>query len=138
MSRSALNVILAEIGGIVDEVFDDQIIAHGTHVLIVGQRVHSHRPGNLPGSFCEVEHRAEHIGIEYVTAGRFEHDQDVVAAGVGLLQFLEGQQLRVLIAEKGAVVAGEAEKACTGCHQYDHHEAQSAITGQRHRTIHSP
>ena len=95
-----------------DQVFDDQVVVDRVGVLEVADRIDADREGYLPGLFGQAFDRGQRLLREGGLVGRFEHEQEVVVFGVGVLQVFECLQLGVGVREEYAVVGRKLEPAC--------------------------
>ena len=98
-------------GGVGHQVGHEQVVALGAGVLEVGDRVDTDGIGNLPRLLRQALDGGQHLGGKDLAAGRRQDEQDVVVLAVDVLQFLEGLELRVVLAEEHAVVGIEPQKA---------------------------
>ena len=112
-------------GGIAYEVFDNEVVFNRIGVLKVADRVHANCVRYLPGFLSQLFHCIERLWRKRATAPRFENEKEIVVLGVGVLQVLEGLQLRVGVREEHPVVGGKLESARTGSrHRGEHHGKQ--------------
>ena len=96
--------------GVGHQVGHEQVVLHGASVLEVGDRVDTDGKGNLPRLLRQVLHRSQHRGGEDLAAFGGQDEQDVVVLAVDVLQFVEGLELRVVLAEEHAVIGIEPQE----------------------------
>ena len=113
-----------------DQIGHHQIIFVGARVLEVGYRVNADGVGDLPrvgGQFLDQRHRAvrEHLAL----LGR-EDEQNIVVLGVDVLQLLERGELRVVLAEEGAVIGVDPQVLTSVAqgHSEDHAQKENGLT----------
>ena len=82
-------------------------------MLEVGDRVHSDRIGNLPCLFRQPFDRIRGPWAEDLAVLRLQDEQNIVVLGIGLLEKVERQELRVLVAEEDPVVVGKFKQMYT-------------------------
>lgn len=103
-----------------DEILDQQVVSVGGGVLEIGDRIDPERAGDLPGAGGKFGDRLETFTREYVPVGWQQHNEDVIALGVDVLQILERLELRVALTEKDTVVVGKLkESAAAGQDAHD-------------------
>ena len=100
---------LREFGAVAYQVTDREVVAVRPAVLKVGNRVDANGVRNLPGLMRDPLDRAGDFGREYLASTRFHDEHDVVVLRIGVLELLEGLQLRIRRAEEHAVVVRELE-----------------------------
>ena len=93
------------------EILDDQVIFLCPGVLKVGDGVHARGVGNLPGALRQLGHRLERAGIEDGALVGLDHEEDVVVLRIDVLDSLESQEVRVVIAEEDPIVRVQAQVA---------------------------
>ena len=95
---------------LVHQIPHHQIVPVGGGVLEVGEGVDAGRVRRLPGALGEPGDGFERAGRGGVAIVRDDGEEDVVVPGVGVLQRLEREELRIVLAEEHAVVRREFEE----------------------------
>ena len=103
------NASSVSVFGTLDQRSDGEVVFDGLAVVVVGQRVDADGVRRLPGGLRQRLHQAECLAGEDRGAGGYG-DQRRVGLGVGLLQRVVGEQLRVVLVEQHAVVVGDADE----------------------------
>ena len=91
----------------------------------VGYRIDAQSERDLPGGFGDLFNGAHHVFAEGEAFGGFDDEHDVVGFGVGVLEGLEGVELRVVVAEEDAVIVGELQLWHAGGACEDHDQGQA-------------
>ena len=118
---------IAQRAGAVDERFNGQIIADCLAVGIVCQRIDATRVRRLPRRLGQLLYGTECLPGKHGAVPGCDGDQRLVGFGVGLFQRVEGNQLRVVLAEHHPIVVRRGNEASTAGHQQ--HDRRC----QRHR-----
>ena len=97
--------------GVGHQVGHEQVVALGAGMLEVGHRIDAGGKGDLPRLLRQPLYCGEHRGGKDLAAGGRQDEQDVVVLAIDVLQFIEGFELRVVLAEEHAVVGIEPQEA---------------------------
>ena len=102
-----------------DQIPHEQVIALSAGVLKIGDRVDPDRVRDLPCLSGEPFDGCQGLRLEYLAVPWRNHEQHIVVLGVGILERLEGLQLRIVLAEEHSVIIAEREEAGTGPERHD-------------------
>ena len=130
-----VQVGVAQGRGVLHQRADDQIIAQGLAVAVVGQRVNAARIGRLPGLFGQPLYHAEGLAGKYGALPGRHGDERRIRRRVGVLKGVVGDELRVVLAEQNPMVVGNRNEPPAGRHrQHDQRGAgnyQPAVAQER-------
>jgi hypothetical protein len=117
------------------EIADDELVALGARVLEVGDRVHADGVRRGPADGGEFLHRAQGLAREHAAVTRRDDERHVVGLGVGRLDRIVRQELRIVRLEEDAVAALHPEVAHAVERGRDHGQRREE---QRHPPAHEP
>ena len=106
------------------QILNRQIVAVGPTVLEVGHGVDADGKGRLPSLGGDALDGGGMIGGEQFAVLRLYDEQDVGVLGIGRLEFLEGDQFRIVGAEENTVVVREFKVPDAGADGEDRDEGR--------------
>ena len=103
----------------IHEVADPQVVAVRRRVLEVGDRIHARGVRRLPRLLGQPDRSRERPFRRGVAIVGHDHEEDVVALAVRILQRFERDELGIVLAEENSVVRGELQEQAAGGSEHD-------------------